>query len=64
MIDEKKYIESQAQAAGVVTSNDLVCKHCKYRNDSMPTSHCNAYKTAYKPDAVLLGRGCPMFRRK
>lgn len=64
MVDEKKYTESQARAAGVVTSNNLVCKNCKYKNDEMPTSHCNVYKVSSKPDAVLLGMGCPAFRRK
>ncbi len=64
MLDAKRYIESQARAAGVVTSDDLVCKDCKYRNDSMPTSYCDIYKTVYKPNAVLLGKECLMYSRK
>ena len=62
MVDKKKYIESQSRATGVVTSDDLMCKTCKHRNDSMPTAHCDIYKDVYKPDAVLLGRECMRYR--
>lgn len=59
-----EYIKSQMMATGTVTSKDLVCKTCVYRNDSMPTSRCNMYNQTPKPDAVLLGRDCPSYRRK
>ena len=64
--ETKKYIESQARASAPVLNDELKCKNCKFRNDSLPTCFCDVFKDwdNRKPNYVLLGKDCPEFKER
>lgn len=64
-MNTEKYIDSQSRASKPITTDDMICKHCLFKNDELPTAHCNMYRKgeSYKPSSVLLGGSCPSYRR-
>lgn len=55
-----KYVESQSKSAVAIGNDDLLCRHCIYRDDSMQTAFCVAFPPSKgrKPTSVLIGKGC------
>lgn len=59
-----KYIESQSMAAGPITNDDLICKHCKFKHKK--SAICDVYdgENGFKPSEVLNGGDCKYFSDK
>ena len=58
----KKRIQSEQQAFGRITNEQLTCRDCTYRLDDSEirgnTSKCEMYTS--KPNQVLLGGDCEL----